>query len=121
MSQLEKLQALQAQNQQTKNLQLFKQIIAVHVGVKPKEHFPKKLDENGNKIKDEKGADLRSETSDGWTHTLVEFGTGKLVKVVLSEYHDLELLKAYQVAGLGYDIRSGNMFFIEQKGQIAEY
>ena len=32
-----------------------------------------------------------------------------------------ELLGAYKVAGFGYDIKSANMIFIEQKGQIADY
>ena len=44
-----------------------------------------------------------------------------MVKIVLSEERQFELLQAYKVAGLGYDIKSANMIFIEQKGQIAGY
>ena len=84
-------------------------------------HFPKLKDKFGNKVKDENGKDKRSETSDGLTYTFVEFGTGKMVKIVLSEDRQFELLQAYKVAGLGYDIKSANMIFIEQKGQIADY
>jgi hypothetical protein len=44
-----------------------------------------------------------------------------MVKIVLAEDKQFELLGAYKVAGFGYDIKSANMIFIEQKGQIADY
>ena len=50
-------------------------------------------DKFGNKVKDENGKDKRSETSDGLTYTFVEFGTGKMVKIVLSEDRQFELYK----------------------------
>lgn len=121
-SQIEKLKALQSQSNTTNaSLTLFNNVVVVNVGANPTPHFPKLKDNFGNKVKDENGKDKRSETSDGYTYTFVEFGTAKMVKIVLSEDKQFELLKAYKVAGLGYDIKQANMIFIEQKGQIAEY
>ena len=34
-------------------------------------------------MKDENGKDLRSDKSDGYTYTFTEFGTAKVVKIVL--------------------------------------
>lgn len=122
MSQLEKLKALQSQNSAgNASLTLFNNVIVVNVGVNPTQHFPKIKDKFGNKIKDEKGKDKRSEISDGYTYTFVEFGTGKMVKIILQEERQFGLLQAYKVAGLGYDMRAANMIFIEQKGQIVDY
>ena len=94
MSQLEKLKALQESKSKTANLSL---------------------------VKDENGKDKRSETSDGYTYTFTEFGTGKMVKVVLPQEQKVELLGSYVVVGFGYDIKQANMIFIEQKAKIAEY
>ena len=116
MSQLEKLKALQESKSKTANLSLFNNLV-----VKPTQHFPKLKDEFGNKIKDENGKDKRSETSDGYTYTFTEFGTGKMVKVVLPQEQKIDLLGSYVVVGFGYDIKSANMIFIEQKAKIAEY
>lgn len=122
MSQLEKLKALQSQNNSANaSLTLFNNVVVVNVGVNPTQHFPKVKDKFGNKIKDGKGNDKRSEISDGYTYTFVEFGTGKMVKIVLPEERQFGLLQAYKVAGLGYDIKAANMIFIEQKGQIVDY
>ena len=121
MSQLEKLKALQESKSKTANLSLFNNLIVIDVGIKPTQHFPKLKDEFGNKIKDENGKDKRSETSDGYTYTFTEFGTGKMVKVVLPQEQKIDLLGSYVVVGFGYDIKSANMIFIEQKAKIAEY
>lgn len=121
MSQLEKLKALQESKNKTANLTLFNNVVVIDVGIKPTQHFPKLKDNLGNKIKDENGKDKRSETSDGYTYSFVEFATGKMVKIVLPEERKFELLGSYKVVGFGYDIKSANMIFIEQKGQIAEY
>ena len=121
MSQLEKLKALQESKSKTANLILFSNLVVIDVGIKPTQHFPKLKDEFGNKLKDENGKDKRSETSDGFTYTFTEFGTGKIVKIVLPEERKIDLLGSYKVAGLGYDIKSANMIFIEQRGQIAGY
>ncbi|MDT2922735.1 hypothetical protein P7H94_12460 [Lactococcus lactis] len=121
MSQLEKLKALQESKSKTANLSLFNNLVVIDVGIKPTQHFPKLKDDLGNKIKDENGKDKRSDVSDGYTYSFVEFGTGKMIKVVLPQEQKIELLGSYKVVGLGYDIKSANMIFIEQKAQIAEY
>lgn len=120
MSQIDKLKALQSQQKQS-NLTVFNGLVVVNVGVEPVPHFPKLRDEAGNKVKDEKGSDRRSETSDGWTYTFAEFGTGKTVKIVYPKLVDLELLTAYKVAGLGYDIKKAGLIFIDQGSKIANY
>ena len=114
MSQLEKLKALQESKSKTANLSLFNNLVVIDVGIKPTQHFPKLKDEFGNKVK-------RSETSGGYTYTFTEFGTGKMVKVVIPQEQKIELLGSYVVVGFGYDIKSANMIFIEQKAKIAEY
>ncbi|HEL1825118.1 hypothetical protein ACTJ5V_11730 [Streptococcus suis] len=123
MSQLQRLKALQAENKvkaQTSNMTAFNDLVGVYVGAPAREHFPKLKDENGKAVKDEKGRDLRSDTSDGYTHTLSEFGTSKMIQIVLPKEYNLTLMGAYKVSGLGYDIK-GSMFFIEKEGTIANY
>jgi hypothetical protein len=119
--QIEKLKALQESKSKTANLTLFNNLVVIDLGIKPTQHFPKLKDGLGNKIKDEDGKDKRSETSDGYTYTFAEFGTGKIVKVVLPQQQKIELLGSYMVAGYGYDIKSANMIFIDRKAKIAEY
>ena len=123
MSQLQRLKALQEENKlksQTANLTAFDDLVGIYVGTPVREHFPKIKDENGKTIKDKKGRDQRSETSDGYTHTLSEFGTSKMIQVVLPKECNLQLMTAYKLGGLGYDIK-GSMFFIEKDGTIANY
>lgn len=119
--QIEKLKALQESKSKTANLSVFDNIVVIDVGIKPMKHYPKLKDEFGNKIKDENGKDKRSETSDGYTYSFVEFATGKMVKIVLPQERKFDLLGSYKAVGLGYDIKSANMIFIEQRAQIAEY
>lgn len=121
MSQLDKLKALQESNLKTANLSLFSNLVVIDLGIKPTQHFPKLKDSLGNNIKDENGKDKRSEVSDGYTYTFSQFGTGKMVKVVLPQQQKFEILGSYKVVGFGYDIRSANMIFIEQNAKIAEY
>ena len=119
---LSKLQRLQEQRQSQKsNLTRFDGLVVVNVGVKPTEHFPKLKDSEGNKVKDENGKDKRSDVSDGWTYTFVEFGTAKVVKVVIPKLYELELLQPYQVSGYGYDIRNAGMVFIDSEGELTLY
>ena len=121
MSQLEKLKALQESQNKTANLSVFDNIVVIYLGVKPTQHFPKLKDKFGNNLKDESGKDKRSEVSDGYTYTFSQFGTSKIVKIVLPQERDFELLGSYKAVGLGYDIKSANMMFIEQRAQIAKY
>ena len=127
LSQLQKLQALQAQNKakaKTSSMTKLENIVGVYLGTEPGEQFPKLLDANGNKIQEEKNGrklDKRSETSDGWTYTFAEFNTCKKVQIVLEKRINLQLMTAYNLGGLGYDIKSGNMYFIEKDTTITNY
>lgn len=123
MSQLQRLKALQEESKakaQTSNMTAFIDIIGVYVGAPAREHFPKLKDDNGKSVKDERGRDLRSDTSDGYTHTLSEFGTSKMIQIVLPKEFNLQLMNAYKLSGLGYDIK-GSLFFIEKDGTIENY
>lgn len=121
MSQIEKLKQLQAKTKQSSTMTRFDNIVVVNVGVEPKEHFPKLKNADGSNMKDENGKDLRSDKSDGYTYTFTEFGTAKVVKIVLPSRLNLVLLSAYQASGLGYDIKSAGMIFIEKDCKLANY
>lgn len=124
MSQLQRLKMLQAKNKeqlQKSAMTTFKGLVGIYVGSPVKEHYPKLKDENGNNVKDEKGRDKRSDKIDGYTHVFAEFGTAKMIQIVLPKLYDLKLMTAYQLSGLGYDIKSGNMYFIEQNTDIKNY
>lgn len=121
-NQIAKLRAqLSVTNANSSNMTAFNDVVAVYLGVQNKEHFPKMKDSNGIKMKDEKGRDRRSKQPDGYTHTFSEVGTSKVVKVVLPKSYNLELMAAYKISGLGYDISSGNMIFIEKDGTVAQF
>mgnify|MGYP000063312848 CR=1 FL=1 len=123
MSQLQRLKVLQEESKakaQTSNMTAFIDIIGVYIGAPAREHFPKLKDDNGKSVKDERGRDLRSDTSDGYTHTLSEFGTSKMIQIVLPKEFNLQLMNAYKLGGLGYDIK-GSLYFIEKDGTIENY
>lgn len=103
------------------NRQAFKTIV-IKLGVKPVEHFPKVKGKDGKTQKDENGDDVRSKVSDGYTYTFSEFETSKIVKVVLDKtYSTIKPMSAWVVTGYGYDIRSGNMIFIDKDVHLQEY
>ena len=119
MGQLQRLKALQEESKakaQTSNMTAFNDLVGVYVGASAREHFPKLKDENGKTVKDDKGRDKRSDTSDGYTHVFSEFGTSKMIQIVLPKEYNLQLMTAYKLGGLGYDIK-GSMFFIEKMVQ----
>ncbi len=118
-STLDKLNAM-AKDGHSSNKQAFKRVV-IKLGVKPVKHFPKMKDKTGKTMKDESGNDLRSETSDGYTYTFSDFETSQVVKVVLDKLYDIKVMNAYLISGLGYDIRSGNMIFIDEDVKITEY
>ncbi|MBC9710014.1 MAG: hypothetical protein H9W80_12445 [Enterococcus sp.] len=118
-STLDKLNAI-AKEDHGNNKQAFKRVV-IKLGVKPVKHFPKVKDKTGKTMKDESGNDLRSETSDGYTYTFSDFETSQVVKVVLDKLYDIKVMNAYLISGLGYDIRSGNMIFIDEDVKITEY
>lgn len=107
-------------NEDKGNKQAFKNIV-IKLGVKPTEHFPKLKDKDGKTIKDEDGNDKRSETRDGYTYTFSDFKTSRIVKVVLDKLYEIKPMEAYVVSGLGYDIRDGNMIFIDEDAKLMSY
>ena len=125
--QLQKLQALQSESKEKSkqaNMSRFENIVGVYLGTEPKEHFPKLLDTNGKKLQEEKNGrtiDKRSDKSDGWTYTFSQFGTCKKIMIVLSNRLDVRLMEAYQLSGLGYDIKGVDMFFIEKDSNIIKF
>lgn len=124
MSQLQRLKKLQKSNKtkaQTANMTAFEDLVAIYVGASIKEHFPKLRDDSGKVIKDEKGRDMRAEKRDGFTHVFSQFGTSKMIQIVLPREMDVQINSAYLLSGLGYDIKTGNMIFIEKDGKIANY
>lgn len=81
-SQLQRLKAMQEESKakaKMSNMTAFNDLIGVYVGAPAREHFPKLKDGNGKVVKDEKGRDQRSDTSDGYTHVFSEFGTSKMI------------------------------------------
>lgn len=102
------------------NRQAFKTVV-IKLGVKPVEHFPKVKGKDGKTQKDENGNDVRSKVSDGYTYTFSEFETSKIVKVVLDKLYDVKVMNAYLISGYGYDIRSGNMIFIDKDVRLETY
>lgn len=114
VTQLERLKSMKASD----NLTRFDDLIGIDVGVEPKKHFPKLKDSNGKTLKNEKKQDIRSEESDGYTHTFAQYGTAKVIKVVLPKRMNVEFGKAYSLSGAGYDIRQGNMYFLEKDTTI---
>ncbi len=127
LSQLQKLQALQSESKEKSkqaNMSRFENIVGIYLGTEPKEHFPKLLDTNGKKLQEEKNGrkvDKRSETSDGWTYTFAEFSTCKTIQIVLSKRVNVQLMAPYKLGGWGYDIKSGNIYFIEKDTTISNY
>ena len=116
---LKKLAKLKAQ---TSNMQTFNGLIGVYLGVEPKPHYPKMLDDNGNKIKETingRERDKRSTVSDGYQYTFNEVGTGKIIYVVVPGKLNVEMLSPYSISGKGYDIPKSMMYFIEKNGNVA--
>ena len=79
LSQLQKLQALQAQNKEqakTSSMVKLENIVGIYLGTEPIEHFPKMLDSNGNKVQEEKNGrkvDKRSKHRTGGLIRLLNF------------------------------------------------
>lgn len=94
-------------------------VVAVNVGIEPSQYFPKKKDKNGKNMKDSNGRDIRSEFPSGFSHHFVEYGTGRRVIVVLPEENEFEQLSAFQIEGLGFDIKTSNgPYFIQEEAKI---
>lgn len=121
MTQLDRLQKLANEQSKSNNMTAFSGLVLIDVGCQPIEHFPKLQDKNGKKLVDSDGHIQHSEHSDGWTYTFSQFGTARMVKVVLPQQVELKLLQPYQLSGLGYDIRNANMIYLEKDIRISNY
>lgn len=119
-SQISKLKA-EAGNVSNGGKTLFSDLRVTYLGVPEKEHFPKLRNADGSKKLDAEGHQMRSEKPDGWSYTFSEIGTSKLVMVVLRGKIDLEWFGVYKVVGLGYNLRSANMIFLDQATKIGVF
>lgn len=96
---------------QNTSKQVFRDQIVVYVGTEPTEHFPK--------VKDPKtGEKVKSDQSDGWTHTFSVMGSASKLQVVLPKKVELKWLGLYAVSGLGWSITGSNLIFIDEQGVV---
>ena len=121
IEQLNKIRALEKSGSTSSNKTIFENLRVCYLDSPVKEHFPKVLNADGTKKKDENGNDLRSDRADGFIFTFSEIGTSQVVKVVLQKKYKLELDQFYSVGGKGYRIRSGNLIFIDEAGSISAF
>lgn len=120
-SQLAKLKELEQKGIQGTNKTAFNDLVVCTVGAPVREHFPKVKLADGSIKKDADGNDVRSEKSDGYLFTFTQFGTATKVMAVLPKNYSLELLAAYKVSGLGYQMRNANMIYIDENVSITTY
>lgn len=115
---LEKLRSYKA-TKNTGSLQKLK-VVGIHLDCDVVPYFPKLKGADGKVQKSPEGKDLRSEVQEGWLYTMSEYGTAKQLKFVLPNFLEFEPLTAYEVEGSGYDIKTGNMYFLVQEVDITE-
>lgn len=119
--QIAKLKELEQKGIQGTNKMAFNDLVVCTVGAPVKEHFPKVKLADGSTKKDSDGNDVRSEKSDGFMFTFTQFGTANKVMAVLPKNYSLGLLSAYKLSGLGYQMRSANMIYIDENVNISSY
>lgn len=118
----EKLLALQSKlKQKTSNKETFEGLVVVNIGIEPTAYFPKVKNADGTNAKDEDGNDKRSKNQTGWTHTFVEYGTGRTVKVVVNGRVTVEPLDTFAVSGKGYNIKQSRMLFLDEECKVERY
>ena len=115
---LKKLKAEAGKNSVGTGKTLFNSLKVAYLGVPEKQHFPKLKNSDGSKKVDVEGHDVRSQQSEGWTYTFSEIGTSNKIMVVYPKKLQLEWLEVYQVTGLGYNLRSANMIFMDEGTKI---
>lgn len=108
------------------NMTRFDGLVGVYLGRNAVEHYPKMLAADGTKIKETvngREVDKRSSESDGWTHYFSELSSNKIIQVVLPNNltSNLKLLGLYNIEGWGWDIKSGNLLFVEKEGKLTAY
>ncbi|MCT6889392.1 MAG: hypothetical protein M3Z87_06980 [Lactobacillus sp.] len=119
-NQLVKLQALEEKGVKTGSKTSFQDLVVCSVGAPIKEHYPK-VKVKGVVQKDADGNDKRSQQSDGFTYTFSQFGTANKVMAVLPQKYNLELLTAYKLSGLGYQMRQANMLYLDENVKLTVY
>lgn len=120
-SQLAKLKALEQKGVQSTNKTSFHDLVVCTVGAPVKEHFPKVKLADGSTKKDAEGNDIRAEKSDGFTFTFTQFGTATKVMAVLPKNYNLDLLAAFKLSGLGYQMRNANLIYIDENVSLSNY
>lgn len=124
MSKIEKLkQELAGKKASSSNKTLFNGLIVTYLGKEPKDFYPKVKGADGKAVKGPDGKDLREATQTGVQWTFSELLTNRVVMLVLplDKKINPEIMDVYKVAGLGYDMSSSNMLFIDEKGQAVAY
>lgn len=119
--QLNKLKALEQKGTQTTSKMMFHDLVVCTVGAPVKEHFPKIKLADGSTKKDADGNDVRAEKSDGYMFTFTQFGTATKVMAVLPKKYNLELLSAFKLSGLGYQMRNANMIYVDENVSLTNY
>ncbi|MCP9331720.1 hypothetical protein [Lactobacillus kefiranofaciens] len=119
--QLNKLKALEQKGTQTTSKMVFHDLVVCTVGAPVKEHFPKVKLADGSTKKDVDGNDVRSAKSDGFMYTFSQFGTATKIMAVIPKKYTLELLTAYKVSGLGYQMRQANMIYLDENVQLTAF
>lgn len=120
-SQLAKLKVLEQKGVQSTSKTSFHDLVVCTVGAPVKEHFPKVKLADGSTKKDSEGNDVRSEKSDGFTFTFTQFGTATKVMAVLPKNYNLDLLSAFKLSGLGYQMRNANLIYIDENVSLSNY
>ncbi|MFH0374263.1 hypothetical protein [Streptococcus sp. A22] len=110
----------QQQSNTSGNKQKFDKLYGMYLGAPTKEHYPKVKDENGKTLKDSQGKSVVSEEMDGYTYTFSEVGTSKILKVVYLPGLLITPGVIYRLSGLGYDMRSSSMIFLDEDTLIEE-
>lgn len=116
----DKLQELANSQKKNSGNKVHVETLGMYLGVKPRPHYPELKGIDGKTLKDEEGRDRRSEVSDGDTYTLSELGTSKMILVVADSGQLLEIGSVYNIMGIGHDIRSANMYFLDELGSVDE-
>lgn len=90
------------------------ELVVTWVGIDTKPYYAKLRDETGNVIKDDKGNVQRSKHRTGWTATFVQFGTGKIVRVVFEKNYSFEPAVLIKITGRGYDFKKERSYYLDE-------
>ena len=121
---LEKLQNLLNEKQKKNSAAKveFKDLICIYTGVQSAPYYEKLKDGNGKDVKDKDGKIVRSSELKGYMYTFNELGTAKVVKIVVTNKDmPIKLLSVYKIKGDGYDIKNGNMIFLDENVGVTNY